>query len=44
MPRTVWKDPDAYDVAARRLAAMFEENFDQYRKGVDRTVAEAGPG
>ena len=40
--RTTWSVPDAYDAQARRLAAMFKENFEQY-VDVPADVREAGP-
>ena len=43
-PRTTWADPDAYDVAAARLTAMFRENFAAYADAVDPAIAAAGPG
>jgi phosphoenolpyruvate carboxykinase (ATP) len=42
-PRTTWEDPAAYDAQAKRLVAMFRENFEQYRKEVPAPVAGAGP-
>ena len=33
-PRATWADPDAYDRTARRLAAMFHDNFAEYADGV----------
>ena len=42
-PRTTWADPKAYDAQARKLAAMFRENFEHYRTEVPPAVAEAGP-
>lgn len=41
-PRATWDDPTAYDAQARRLAAMFRENFKQYGSVPD-AVREAGP-
>ncbi|MFD0981583.1 phosphoenolpyruvate carboxykinase [Tropicimonas aquimaris] len=29
-PRDTWKDKEAYDAQARKLVAMFKENFEQY--------------
>jgi len=43
-PRKTWSDPAAYDAQARKLAAMFRENFEQYRAEVPASVAGAGPG
>ena len=43
-PRRTWSDPDAYDVKARELAAMFRENFDaKFAADADPAVAAAGP-
>jgi phosphoenolpyruvate carboxykinase (ATP) len=42
-PRSTWADPDAYDTAARRLAAMFAANFAAYATGVSEGVRSAGP-
>ena len=41
-PRDTWSDGDAYDLAARALAAEFRENFKRF-EGVAVPVAEAGP-
>ncbi len=40
--RTTWSVPEAYDAQARRLAAMFKENFKKY-SDVPDVVREAGP-
>ena len=42
-PRTTWSDPDEYDRAARRIAAMFHANFAAYTDGVSPEVRDAGP-
>jgi phosphoenolpyruvate carboxykinase (ATP) len=42
-PRLTWHDKDAYDRQARRLAAMFAENFTGYAEGVAPEIAAAGP-
>jgi phosphoenolpyruvate carboxykinase (ATP) len=42
-PRSTWPDVDAYDHAARRLAAMFAENFTTYADGVGDAIRSAGP-
>ncbi|MCO6436503.1 MAG: phosphoenolpyruvate carboxykinase [Phycisphaerae bacterium] len=42
-PRSTWKDAKAYDEQAKKLAGMFQKNFEQYKDGVSREVAEAGP-
>jgi phosphoenolpyruvate carboxykinase (ATP) len=43
LPRGTWADPAAYDAQAKRLAAMFRENFEQYRAEVPASVAGVGP-
>jgi phosphoenolpyruvate carboxykinase (ATP) len=42
-PRNTWADKAAYDVAARRIAHMFHENFGAYASGVSQAVRNAGP-
>jgi phosphoenolpyruvate carboxykinase (ATP) len=42
-PRGTWADPDAYDVAALRIAGMFHDNFAKYADGVSEAVRNAGP-
>jgi phosphoenolpyruvate carboxykinase (ATP) len=37
-PRRTWDDPEAYDVQAARLVAMFAENFEQYLAHVDEDL------
>ena len=42
-PKQTWGDPAAYDDQARKLAAMFKENFANYAKDVPEEVRSAGP-
>ncbi len=42
-PRDTWKDPAAYDEQARKLAAMFNENFARFADHVDESVRAAAP-
>jgi len=42
-PRAAWADPAAYDASARRLAALFRDNFEQYAADVSTEVRAAGP-
>ena len=42
-PRATWPDPDAYDRQARKLAAMFRENFRQFEDRAGAQVLAAGP-
>ena len=37
-PRGTWKDPVAYDAAAKRLVAMFADNFEKYLPNIDDDV------
>jgi len=41
-PRDVWPDAAAYDEQARRLAAMFAEDFERYATAAPE-LAAAGP-
>jgi len=41
-PRQTWKDGNAYDDQARKLAAMFRENFEKFGS-VDESIKSAGP-
>ncbi|MCC7320980.1 MAG: phosphoenolpyruvate carboxykinase [Rubellimicrobium sp.] len=40
-PRSTWADPAAYDAQARRLVAMFADNFAQYVPHIDDDVRAA---
>jgi phosphoenolpyruvate carboxykinase (ATP) len=33
-PRTTWNDTAAYDAQAKRLLALFEKNFEQFKEPV----------
>jgi phosphoenolpyruvate carboxykinase (ATP) len=43
LPRTAWGDAGAYEVAARRLAELFRNNFKTYEGGAAAEVNAAGP-
>jgi phosphoenolpyruvate carboxykinase (ATP) len=42
-PRGTWQDGDRYDAQARKLAAMFAENFKAFEEQVPEAVRKAGP-
>jgi len=42
-PRSTWANPEAYDKQARKLAAMFGENFERFRADVSEAVRAAAP-
>ena len=42
-PRASWADAAAYDAQARKLAAMFVQNFAQFETSVSEGVRNAGP-
>ncbi len=42
-PRNTWSDRDAYDAQARKLAAMFRDNFKTFEATVGADVIAAGP-
>jgi phosphoenolpyruvate carboxykinase (ATP) len=42
-PRASWPDKAAYDAQARKLAAMFHDNFGKYADDVPESIKTAGP-
>lgn len=42
-PRDTWADPSAYHVQAKKLAALFHENFRQFKDQASDIIAAAGP-
>lgn len=42
-PRQTWSNSEKYDQQARRLARLFQENFQQYANDVTEDVRQAGP-
>ena len=40
-PRSTWADPAAYDAQARKLVAMFADNFGQYLPFIDADIQAA---
>ena len=42
-PRATWSDPEAYDAQARKLARMFDENFEKFAGEVSDEVRSAAP-
>lgn len=42
-PRQTWRDGEAYDRQAAKLARMFAENFSQFEDNVSEAVKDSGP-
>lgn len=42
-PRNAWKDKEAFDNTAAKLAEQFNKNFDQYASGVTKDILDAAP-
>ena len=42
-PRETWADKNAYDAQAKKLAGLFQKNFEKYAAGVPQSVRDAGP-
>lgn len=42
-PRGTWKNPAAYDSAAKTLAGLFQEHFAEYASAASEEVRNAGP-
>jgi phosphoenolpyruvate carboxykinase (ATP) len=42
-PRATWKDKDAYDTTANKLAASFIKNFEQYASAANEEIMAAAP-
>lgn len=42
-PRNTWADKDAYDAQARKLASMFNSNFEQFKDTVSTDINAAAP-
>lgn len=42
-PRDTWKDKEAYDLQARELAKMFQDNFEKKYPDMKKEIAAAGP-
>jgi phosphoenolpyruvate carboxykinase (ATP) len=43
IPRKTWANPADFDRTAKRLAALFRDNFASYEDRVDESVRSAGP-
>jgi len=43
IPKNTWSDKDAYDRKANKLAEMFADNFEQFKKQAAKEIINAGP-
>ncbi|CAN5138978.1 phosphoenolpyruvate carboxykinase (ATP) [soil metagenome] len=43
IPRNTWDDKEAYDKKANKLAGMFADNFEKFKKQASKSIVEAGP-
>ena len=42
-PRDTWADKDAYDAQAKKLAKMFQDNFEKKYPNMPENIKAAGP-
>ena len=42
-PRGTWSRPSEYDEQAKKLAELFEKNFEKFKEQSSKSVREAGP-
>ena len=42
-PKDTWKDKNAYDEQAKKLAKMFKDNFDKKYPNMPAEIKNAGP-
>lgn len=43
VPRNTWSDPSTFEQTSRKLAGLFQKNFESFAAGVSEQVRAAGP-
>ena len=43
IPKNTWRDGEAYDKQARKLAELFKKNVEKYKEGSSEAIINAGP-
>ncbi|MCC6875971.1 MAG: phosphoenolpyruvate carboxykinase (ATP), partial [Sandaracinaceae bacterium] len=43
VPKNTWKDKDAFERTAKKLASLFRENFKQYEAQASEAIRGAAP-
>lgn len=43
VPKNTWANKEAYDRQSRKLAQLFQKNFEKYKEGSSQAIINAGP-